>query len=138
MDINTELKDLLHRRKLKATSSRLELLSLMKQSERAVSYSEIQQVLSDADRVTIYRTLNALSDHGIIHKAQVDGNDTYYAMCDTTCDDHHHHHDHVHFHCTKCGQVTCVTTPKPLNIRLAGHEIESYEVLAKGLCKLCA
>lgn len=132
-----ELKDLLRQRKLKATSARLDLLQLFQENDRALSHSEIQRQFPQADRVTMYRNINAMLDHGLIHKAQVNSNEVYYAMCDSLCTDHHHHHDHIHFHCTSCERVTCVEPQNPFSISIPGHSITEVEVAVTGVCQGC-
>ena len=55
-------------------------------------YSAIQKALKSTDRVTLYRTLQTLSDKGIIHKAAHIDNEDYYAICEHSCtaDEHIH------------------------------------------------
>ena len=68
LDVKT-IKELLHKRELKATNSRIDLLSNLDKFGSAMPYSAIQKALKSTDRVTLYRTLQTLSDKGIIHKA---------------------------------------------------------------------
>ena len=56
------IKELLHKRKLKATNSRIDLLSNLDKFGSAMPYSAIQKALKSTDRVTLYRTLQTLSD----------------------------------------------------------------------------
>lgn len=138
MEERAHLAELLRTRSLKATSTRLEVLSVISEYEKAIPFSEIQQVLNDFDRVTLYRTIQALIENGIIHKALIDENETYYALCNKHCTSDCHQHKHVHFKCTRCHEVTCVETAQPIIISIQGYSIESFEVEATGICASCA
>jgi len=128
---------LLRDRSLKATPTRVDVLSLICAAPNAVSQSTIQSTLQDFDRVTLYRTLNTLVDIGIVHKALVEEDDTFYALCKEECTTHHHDHHHIHFRCEKCKEVTCVEN-HDLHISLPGHRIHDLEIKASGLCEKCA
>ena len=56
------IKELLNERKLKATNSRVSLLHNILNYGSAMPYSAIQKALKSTDRVTLYRTLQTLSD----------------------------------------------------------------------------
>ena len=134
MDNTARLTELLKSRKLKATPKRVELLSAIDDYDSAIPYSKLQTALQKFDRVTLYRTLNTLLEKGIIHKASVEGTETYYAMCSThTCSSHAHHHEHIHFKCTNCKTVSCVQVAQPLNIKIPNFVIKNLEVNATGL-----
>ena len=96
-----KIKELLHKRELKATNSRIDLLSNLDKFGSAMPYSAIQKSLKGRDRVTLYRTLQTLSDKGIIHKAATIDNEDYYAICGLSCTSQDHVHNHVHFKCSK-------------------------------------
>ena len=63
------LKEILKSRKLKATQTRLQLLSIFDQEKYAIPYSKIQVLMKETDRVTLYRTIETLLEKGVIHKA---------------------------------------------------------------------
>ena len=113
LDIKT-IKELLHKRKLKATNSRIDLLLNLDKFGSAMPYSAIQKGLISIDRVTLYRTLQTLSDKGIIHKAAHVDNEDYYAICEHSCTADEHLHHHVHFKCDDCNTITCELTPLTL------------------------
>ena len=102
--------ELLRKNNLRATPVRKELLQLFLSSDNALSNHDIEEHLSDVDRVTLYRTLKSFQEKGIIHRA-FDGTDvTRYASCSEHCDAHAHHDEHLHFHCSKCDHVFRVDT----------------------------
>lgn len=127
----------LRARSLKATSARVQLMELISDFGKAMPFSEIQKALQPIDRVTLYRTINALVEHGIIHKAIVTEGETYYAMCSHSCDSDHHHHQHVHFKCSACNEVTCVETDVRVQFSIPGHQVAQFEIQASGICPNC-
>jgi len=132
-----ELTALLKTRKLKATATRLKLLTVIAAHETAVPYSVIQSELENTDRVTLYRTLNTLLEKGIIHKALTGENDTYYAMCTHQCTSTAHKHEHIHFKCSNCQEVSCVSIPTPISISIPNATVDSIEIQATGVCSKC-
>jgi len=137
MGENSQLAKLLRERKLKATSTRLEVLSVISDYNKAIPYSEIQNALPGFDRVTLYRTLHALMESGIIHTALKDENETFYATCSKSCTTDMHMHKHIHFKCTACHAVTCVQAANPINLSISGHLIDDFKIEATGVCSSC-
>ncbi|TRX66369.1 Fur family transcriptional regulator [Carboxylicivirga sp. M1479] len=130
-------KQYLRARKLKATPIRVELMQLFKDNGAALPYSDIQKNLSSYDRVTLYRTINALIDNGIVHKASTSGDEVYYALCSPECSNQCHHHEHIHFKCTKCNEVSCVQAQQSFEINIPGYQIDELSIEVKGMCKKC-
>ena len=133
----TEISSLLNSRKLRSTKIRQDVLSLIKNSGRAVSQSKIQKFLGEFDRVTLYRTLNVLEDKGILHKAYTENNETYFAICTSNCSSQNHQHKHIHFKCEKCLVVKCVKPQKSIEIDLPNFQINSLNVEVTGVCDNC-
>jgi len=133
----TDIKDYLRERSLKVTPIRMELLTLLANHGVALPYSEIQKQLKSFDRVTLYRTINALMDNGIVHKASTSGDETYYALCSQQCSKHCHKHEHIHFKCTQCGEVSCVHIEQAFNISLPNYQIDDVSIEVTGVCKKC-
>ena len=78
--------ELLRRNNLRATPVRKDLLSVFLSAQNALSNQDIEDRLSDVDRVTLYRTLKSFQEKGIIHRA-FDSTDTpKYAACSEACD----------------------------------------------------
>lgn len=128
----------LRARNLKATTTRLAVLSALANSTQAMPQSAIQQALSSVDRVTLYRTIQALTESGIIHKAMVEEGETYYALCSPKCTPEQHQHKHIHFKCTQCQQVTCVRANQAIHLTIPGHQIHDFDITATGICEACS
>ena len=137
MEKNIHLAELLRERKLKATSTRLEVLSVISDYNKAIPFSEIQNALHNFDRVTLYRTIHALMENGIIHKALIEEKETFFAVCSNSCSSDCHNHKHIHFKCSSCQAVTCVQADRPISFSIPGHSIESFEIEARGVCATC-
>jgi len=137
MEEKNHLIELLREQKLKATSTRLEVLSVISDYNKAIPFSEIQNALHDFDRVTLYRTIHALMENGIIHKALIDEKETFFALSSNSCSSDCHNHKHSHFKCSSCQAVMCVQVDRPISFSIPGHSIESFEIEARGVCATC-
>lgn len=131
------LENVLRDRGLKVTPKRLELLTLIANYGSAMPNSKIQKNVKNFDRVTLYRTINALLEGGIIHKAHTSNNDVYYAMCKHHCSSGKHNHKHIHFKCTNCLEVSCIQLQEPLYVKIPNVRVQEVEIEAKGVCGKC-
>ncbi|MDG1849839.1 MAG: transcriptional repressor [Flavobacteriales bacterium] len=134
---SVQLKELLRKRNLKATHTRLSLLNKMHAYGSAMSHSVIQKQMQPIDRVTLYRTIESLHEKGIIHKAFQENNETFYAICGSSCNTQAHKHDHAHFKCLKCNTVSCQELDETLKISLPNYEINKVSIHIEGICDLC-
>lgn len=131
--------DLLKGHKLRSTSGRSEILNLFIKRSHALSYSDIEKEVSSMfDRVTVYRTLKAFLDRGVIHKVLDDGGTLKYALCSEHCREEDHHHDHIHFKCIQCGETNCLDDVEVPAIRLPkGYKAKEVNLLIRGTCQKC-
>lgn len=137
MQTKETLEKLLRGKGLKVTSKRLELLTLIANYNSAIPYSKMQKSLKNYDRVTLYRTLKFLLDACIIHKAFVNSDDTYYAMCKQYCASDCHQKEHIHFKCLKCLNVSCVDISIPLQVDIPNVVVQQVDVEVSGICANC-
>lgn len=116
-DAQTRAEDCLRNADLRATHARVSVLAAMLGASRALSHQEIQEALSDMDRVTLYRALDSLTAAGLSHK--IAGDDRVYrysasiehgaaARRDSAATHGQHQHQHSHFKCTRCAKVFCL------------------------------
>jgi|AntRauTorckE6833_2_1112554.scaffolds.fasta_scaffold30962_2 Fur family ferric uptake transcriptional regulator len=137
--IQSDAKDLLREHKLKATQSRISVLSLFLEVDRGLSSPEIEQALEQEsiDRVTIYRTLDSFEQAGIIHKIPSEDHFQLFAL---TLNHIHCTQTHAHFHCEKCDQTICmpISNKKLLYSELPSHfTAQQATVLFNGVCAEC-
>lgn len=132
--------DLLQKHDLRQTPARREVLAYMSRSDAAVSERDLEQALEGVcDRVTIYRTLHAFLDKGLIHRVPDDSGSTKYALCQPGCGEaSRHSHDHVHFKCLHCGRTECVEDVRVPAVHLPqGYQLQETAMLLSGYCPLC-
>jgi Fur family ferric uptake transcriptional regulator len=139
MSINHHFEHLLKRHQLKRTEARLRVLSLLVNKKTATSQPDLESVIGDVDRVTLYRILNAFEEKGIIHKVFDLNGTANYAICSSDCDEHNHNDEHLHFNCTNCKNVYCLDElDMPPIVLPAGFQLERLSFSATGLCPKCA
>lgn len=132
--------DLLRQHGFRATALRLQLLDLLRQSDRALTHAELEQQLDLAvDRVTVFRALNAFEEAGLIHRVLDGAGTSCFAACGNDCTDGHHQDTHAHFHCTRCGAVRCLPSVEMPAVKVPkGFVLESSRLVLDGRCKTCS
>ncbi len=143
---------------LRVTQARLDVLSLLLRTPRAMSHLEMQEHLPAMDRVTLYRALDCLAQAGLAHKITGDdrvfrfsvGNEPEVARASTRASRGGVQHQHGHFQCTRCAQVFCLDQPEAKHTlkdqlkttlaatSLRGFQNHDIEVTIKGWCHRCA
>jgi Fur family transcriptional regulator, ferric uptake regulator len=133
-----KFEELLERHHLKKTAPRLKVLSMLSEKNVATSQPDLETVMVDIDRVTLYRILNTFEEKGIIHKVFDLNGTANYAMCFSECEENHHHDEHLHFNCTNCKNVYCLDDLHLPPIHLPnGFKSEGFTLYANGLCPKC-
>lgn len=133
-----QIQTILKANKLRVTPIRKSLLDLFISSQTALSNQDIEDRLTDVDRITLYRTLKAFQEKGIIHRA-LDGTDiAKYAACNSGCSVHAHHDEHLHFHCSQCDNTFCVDEiPVPKLQMPEGFTAQKTSIVVDGICENC-
>ena len=125
-------------RNLYSTRSRTEIEDLLRDESRYLSAAAIHRTLAlrgvDVALSTVYRTLDLLTERGVVSSRTDDHGECTYVYCHV---DHHHHAI-----CRRCGRVEdvdCGATTKVAAtlrrrhaFRLDDHSVEFY-----GLCWQC-
>lgn len=132
--------ELLSRAKLRATENRIRVLEVVGNNSFPLSAKDIFNTLersSRINRVTVYRILDLLVDHGVVERISTGGRAFYYGLAPNS-----HHAPHPHFYCMTCGQMDCLS-PESLNVDMDAFvktfpgQIEKVEVRIDGICKNC-
>ena len=132
--------NLLTASKLESTENRLRVLEVIGSNSYPLSASDVYQTLertSGINRVTVYRILALLVDHGVVERLSSGGRAFYYGLAPNEF-----HQPHPHFYCTRCGQMDCLT-PESLQIdtgalnKVFPGRIDKVEVRVDGVCKNC-
>jgi Fur family ferric uptake transcriptional regulator len=125
---------------LSITDGRKKILDIFLSAPNALAHQDIELKCKEKfDRVTIYRTLQAFLEKGIIHTIPSSDNITRYALCNDDCIDSGHHHDnHVHFSCDECGKTICLDETTIPSVRLPnGFRAHQINMIVSGVCKSC-
>ncbi|PPC82519.1 MAG: transcriptional repressor [Methylotenera sp.] len=138
---------------LRSTKARIAVLKVLASADNALSHPEILDKMSlqkEFDRVTIYRVLDWLTEHGLVHKISGDNrawkfqfSQNSYTHVESNTQKKqllNNSHQHAHLHCTSCGKVTCIheLTPQFSKQVLAQYHVESIDINIKGLCEACS
>jgi Fur family ferric uptake transcriptional regulator len=140
---------------VRITAARIKVLAALLGAERAFTHQDVQDTLSDMDRVTLYRALDCLTDAGLAHKIAGDDRVFRYSAGAEHADIPvgrgneglvPHHQQHGHFKCTRCAKVFCLESigePELLHRALQqtlgkGFRSHDIEFTIKGWCADCA
>ena len=138
--MENKIEELLRKSQLSVTGGRRKILELFLQHDGALSHSDIEKKAGEKfDRVTVYRTLQAFLEKGLIHSIPTPDNSIRYALCNEDCSGGQHRDNHVHFICNSCGNTVCLEDVVIPAIRLPrGYLAQQVEMLVSGICKSCA
>jgi Fur family ferric uptake transcriptional regulator len=131
------VEEILQQHSLKNTKLRKAVLAVLMQSDKGLSHQDLSKALDvDFDRVTLFRTLHAFEESGILHKI-IDPNGIAkyaYSLKKET-----EEHCHAHFICLQCEEVFCLNEIYPLDeVRVPkGFQKKTIDVQIKGLCQKC-
>ena len=121
---------------LKLTPQRYAVLDFLVRSREHPTADKISAALNRrfprASRATVYNTLNALRDAGLVHEVYLDD---AVARFDANLDRHHH------FVCRVCDKLEDVPAGEVGDLTLRklgrGHKVENYEIVMRGVCAAC-
>jgi Fe2+ or Zn2+ uptake regulation protein len=120
---------------LRVTSQRFCIMEYLLREKAHTTADAIFQAINQSDprasRATVYNSLNALSDAGLVREIALDGRATLF---DSNL------HQHHHFICEHCGAVEDVEwfdMPKLGRAALAGRRIREIDVVLRGTCRNC-
>jgi Fur family ferric uptake transcriptional regulator len=134
-----KVRELLRGSGLRCTPARDAVLRFLSQKGRPLAHSEIAKArgLATLDRVTLYRTLTALQDAGLVHRVQ--DQDGAWRFCAHARQGKGCPGGHAHFHCTQCGQMRCLTDQALPWISVSdGAQVTGKQLVVYGLCPACA
>lgn len=121
----------------RATPGKIAILALLEAAHHPLTIAEIADQLSDKkDETTLYRSLDAFVQSGIIRRVNFNDRSARYEW---NIGAHHHHH----LVCEECGMVedvdTCVTDMEHTVLAHAKRfkTIRSHSVEFFGICTAC-
>ncbi len=127
--------ELLKENGLRKSAQRMAVITILQRHACPLTEEEIKGEMDGLyDRVTFYRTMQALAGAGIVHRIVVDNTAVRYALNAGGYDK-----AHVHFFCKECHSVICLKDIPVRHYPLSADFIqEDCEVLIKGICPDCA
>jgi Fur family ferric uptake transcriptional regulator/Fur family peroxide stress response transcriptional regulator len=135
-EVRTQIEERVRAVGLKLTPQRFAVLDFLVRSREHPTADQISAALNRrfprASRATIYNTLNALRDAGLVHEVYLDD---AVARFDANLDEHHH------FVCRVCDRLEDVPAEAlgelPARRLERGHMVENYEIVMRGVCAAC-
>ena len=131
---------LLNEAGLEPTPNRIAVLEVIGGNQYPLSAGDIHKTLdrtNSINRVTVYRILDLLVEHGTVDRLSTGGRAFYYGLAPNE-----HHQAHAHFYCKRCGQMDCLT-PESLTVdtssilKIFSGRIDKVEIRIDGVCKNC-
>lgn len=125
---------------LEATSHRLRVLEIVGNNSYPIAAADICKTLQrnhSINRVTVYRILDLLVQHGVVDRISSGGRAFFYDLAPNE-----HHRQHPHFYCTSCGQMDCLL-PDSIVVdtgqlwKSYPGRIEKVQVRIDGICNKC-
>jgi len=132
-------RELLRSSGLRCTPARDAVLAFLARQGRPLAHREIARArcLAAIDRVTLYRTLTALAEAGLVHRVQ-DGTGAW-RFCAHVRNGRRCPANHPHFQCTRCGRMRCLTDQTLPRVAVRARErVTGKQLVVYGLCSACA
>lgn len=138
--MNSTEEDFLRRGGVKATSNRILVARTLLGASAPMSLAELDEAIGTMDRSSIFRVLNLLLEHGLVHGLEDGRGIAKYEPCHGGHDHSHAGGDlHAHFYCEQCQRVICLEDVEvPVGPVPEGFEVRSVNYMVKGLCADCA
>jgi len=134
-----QFSSLLQKAGLRATKSRIAILSFLEKQTKPVRIQEMVSALDGSvDSVTVYRVIHVCRDAGIVKEINLGNGSLSYELAP---DGHGHHH----VICTSCNTIEDIPScpekiitqdavkKTPSFASISGHSLEFF-----GICKKCA
>ena len=123
---------------LRSTRPRHAVLGALLAAEHPLAPAELaaHPLVTDIDRVTVYRCLSALQAVGLVHVVcGVDGVSRYRAH---ERDSGGCPGDHPHFLCTTCGGMLCLPQQRLPRVEVPeGARVDGKQLVVHGVCRAC-
>jgi Fur family ferric uptake transcriptional regulator len=133
------IEELLKRHRLSSTTIREDMLKVFIESRSPISMNELKEKMKrDCDRVTLYRNLKSFTKKGILHEVYLDKQESRFVLPENILNPEMEYAEHLHFKCTKCDMVKCLTDQEIMDIALPeGFKMLEANFVVFGLCDNC-
>ncbi len=135
--MNNSIIKALEERDIKATSTRILILKIMREFDQAFSLGDLEDKLVSVDKSTISRTLHLFNEKGLIHHFNDGTGSVKYSICKDNCNCEIDHL-HMHFYCNYCNKAFCLNNVDIPKFKLPDDmKIESVNFVIRGYCGKC-
>lgn len=122
---------------VKPTSIRILTYKAVSELHDTFSLGDLEGMLDDVDKSSIFRALRVLHDHHLIHALEDGSGSLKYCVChnhgECKADEHH-----CHFYCEKCKKTYCLEECIVPEATLPpGFVAREANYVVKGLCANC-
>lgn len=133
----SNLSELLSQKGFRLTKNRTRVFEAILSHEEALSMTDIELILEDIDKSTIFRSLQLFVEVGALHR--IDDGSGIFKFALSSKDGHPISTAHAHFFCLKCERTYCIEgISSPLSFSLPeGFTTETINLVIKGICASC-
>jgi Fur family ferric uptake transcriptional regulator len=124
------------------TRGRTHVLAALIECRSALTHTEVELLLPpelSLDRVTLYRILDWLTEHRVVHRVTGADRAVRYAFTERwASSDETVAATHAHYQCDKCGRVGCLDDVDAAGMAVPqGFEVRQVDILVRGICEKC-
>ncbi|KXB37255.1 transcriptional regulator, Fur family [Bacteroidales bacterium KA00251] len=133
----SQLATLLTQKGFRLTKSRSRVYEILLKHEEALSMIDIELLLDDVDKSTVFRSLQLFVEVGALHR--IDDGTGIYKFALSSADERPINAGHAHFFCLKCERTYCIEgISSPLSLSLPeGFTTETINLVIRGICANC-
>ncbi|MDE5712827.1 MAG: transcriptional repressor [Muribaculaceae bacterium] len=132
---DVRITEMIHERGMRPSVQRIAVMSFVANAGSHPTADEIYGTLSEKfpslSRTTIYNSLHALVDAGLIRELEIESGNRRYDLAPQP--------PHSHFVCRRCGKIVDMALPERLkDSATPGYMIDSVDLYFKGICPDCS
>ena len=137
--MSSPLENMLIAKDITPTPMRLLTLEYILNHTTAISLIDLEKAFEYADRTTLYRTLKTFEENGLIHNIKDGTEATKYAICNVECKPGEHYDMHIHFYCSNCKELLCLSKDDMPEIKLPEkYQMQEVSLVVRGICATCS
>lgn len=131
---DSQLTEMMHKAGIRPSVQRVAILAHIANSGRHPTadeiYSDLAPIYPTLSRTTVYNSLNAFSDAGLLRELEIESGTRHFDLAPQP--------PHSHFKCNNCGRIFDMDIPAGLGRLVSpGFTIDSVDLYFKGLCPDC-